>query len=219
MTAEPYFATRLLSVWRTRGGPGFLRFLITRLARIQSDMMFERMLVDQTEPPSFGPDRQIILIDRDNLDDPSLQDVVSQLLTSESSIYRQGLKENDLAFAVVDRERQLLHRTFVQFETSYKTLLGEAMSVPLLTHCHTIPSMRGERLYPQTLLHVGALLRARGYDRMIITCDERNQASIRGIGHGGFELISSIRSLVILARFGIQQIKTKQTVRWRFVRL
>jgi hypothetical protein len=219
MTGRADLAARLRSVWRARGGRGFLHFLLTRLARLQSDMVFGRPLQDEAEPPSFGSERQIVVIERGNLEDPSLQDIVAQLLASESSVYRPGLEANDLAFAVIDQDRRLLHRTFVQFETRYKTMLGEAMSVPLLTHCHTIPSMRGERLYPKTLLHAGAFLRARGHERMVITCDEHNQASISGIRRGGFELECAIRSLVIFARFVIQQIKNGRTVRWRFVRL
>lgn len=219
MSAQPYLSTRLLSIWRARGVRGFLRFLITRFARTQSDMVFERALCGQTSHQSFGQDRQIIVIERSNLDDPALQGVVAQLLAAESSIYRPGLEENDVAFAVIDRERRLLHRTFVQFDTRYKTLLGESTDVPLLTNCHTIPSMRGERLYPKTLLHAGAFLRDRGHDRMIITCDERNQASISGILRGGFELKRAIRSFVILARFALQEIRINEAVHWRFIRL
>ena len=219
MSEQHYFATRCLSIWRTRGGLGFFRFLITRLARTQSDMVFERDLLDQALPQPFGQDHRIIVIDRHNLNDPALHDIVAQLLTSESSIYRLGLEENDIAFAVIDGERTLLHRSFVQFRTSYKTLLGETIDVPLLTNCHTIPSMRGERLYPKTLCYAGALLSKRGHDRMIITCDQRNEASIRGIIHGGFELKRAIRSFVILARFVIQKIDAEQTARWRFIRI
>ncbi|MGI9494223.1 MAG: hypothetical protein ACR2QF_17670 [Geminicoccaceae bacterium] len=217
MSAQSYFSTRIVSIWQTRGGFGFFRFLMTRFLRTQSDMVFERNLLEPEPPPTFGSDRQIIVIERDNLDQPDLEDVVAQLLEAESSIYRAGLEHDDIAFAVIDEKRQLLHRSFVQFETRYKTLLGETDDVPLLTNCHTVPTARGERLYPKTLLHAGALLAERGYDRMIITCDERNQASIRGIIRGGFQQKRVIQSLVILARFALQKIADEHDVRWRLV--
>jgi hypothetical protein len=190
---------------------------MTRFLRTQSDMVFERDLSAPGLSQTFGPSRRIIVIERDNLDQPDLEDVVAQLLDTESSIYREGLEHNDIAFAVIDQERRVLHRSFVQFETRYKTLLGETDEVPLLTNCHTDPSVRGERLYPKTLVHAGVLLAERGYDRVIITCDERNQASIRGILRGGFEQKRVIQSLVILARFAYQKISTGHAVHWRFV--
>lgn len=219
MSVPSYFSTRISSIWQARGGLGFLRFLITRFLRIQSDIVFERDLLEPGLPQAFGPDRQVIVIERHNLTQPDLKDVVDQLFEAESSIYRLALDENGLALAVIDSQRRLLHRTFVQFETRYKALLGETDDVPLLTNCHTDPAVRGERLYPKTLVFAGALLAKRGYERMIITCDERNHASIKGIVRGGFQRKRVIQSLVVLALFAIQKINVEHAVRWRFVYL
>lgn len=219
MSEIAHLATRLHSIWRSRGFLGLCWFLVTRLARTQSDMVFEQRLRDQPIPTAFGANRTILIIEHENVGDPSLQDIVIQLLASESAIYRSGLQQGDLAFAVVDENRRLLHRSFVQFQTRYKTLLGETADVPLLTNCHTIPSMRGERLYPKTLCYAGAILAKRGYHRMIITCDEKNLASIRGIAHGGFILKRVIRSLIVFARFAVQKINVDQTINWRIVRI
>lgn len=217
MSTQSHLVTRVGSIWNARGSAGFIRFLLSRLARTQSDMVFERDLLERIVTQPFGQGRQFVVIERTNLDDCELQDIVGQLLASESSAYRPGLEKNDIALAVIDEERHVLHRTFIQFETRYKTLLGESAAVPLLANCHTIPSMRGERLYPKTLHHAGALLAKRGYQHMIIACDRRNEASIRGIVHGGFQLKRALRSLVIFARFALQKIDIERTVRWRLV--
>jgi len=221
MSASGYALMRLRSLQEARGWLGLVRFLMSRLARSQSDLVFERALAEQAEPPAavdFGAGRRIVVIDRGNLDDPEHGPLLAQLLAGEGAVYRPGLEQDDMALAVVDGAGSVLHRSFIQFETRYKSLLGEATWLPLIGNCHTAPSARGERLYPKTLRHAASLLAWRGYRRVIITCDARNASSIRGIQRAGFQQVRAITSLILLFRLVIQHIRRGDArTTWRMV--
>lgn len=201
---------RLRTLQETRGWFGLARFLATRVLRTQSDVVFERAMAGEDRSPAmpdFGAGRRLVIVDRRNLDEPALSPVVTRLLTGDSAVYRTGLERGDMALAIVNGEGVLLHRSFIQFETRYKTLLGEAIAVPLIANCHTEPSARGERLYPKALLYAASLLARQGHAHAIITCDAANIPSIRGILRAGFREKRRITSLVVLLRLAIQHIR------------
>ena len=221
MSAAGYALLRLRSLHEARGWLGLAHFLVTRLARTQSDVVFERMLADEagSETPAFGEGRRMVVIDRQNLDDPAQKPLLAQLFVGENAAYRPGLERGDIALVVVDDQGFVLHRSFIQFETRYKTVLDEAIDVPLIANCLTVPSARGERLYPKTLGFAASLLARLGYDRVIITCDATNTPSINGIVRAGFEKRRAISSLVILFRLVLQRIsrnkgRTSRRVVW-----
>lgn len=221
MSAAGYALTRLRSLQATRGWLGLTRFLMTRLLRSQSDVVFECRTADQGREMAesdFGAGRAIVLIDRHNLDDPERAALLAQLLAGESAVYRAGLERGDMALTVVDEEEVLLHRSFIQFQTRYKSILGEAEEVPLIANCHTVPRARGERLYPKTLRYALSLLASQGYDRAIITCDADNTSSIRGILNAGFRQTRAINSLIVLFRLVFQRISwSDKRTTWRMI--
>ncbi|MGI9509523.1 MAG: hypothetical protein ACR2QJ_09275 [Geminicoccaceae bacterium] len=219
MSAVGYGLLRLRSLRETRGWLGLAGFLLSRLARTQSDVLFERRLGQhEPEPPALGLDHRLVVIDRRNLDDPTMRPLLAELLAGESAAYRPGLEHDDMALAVVDAEGSILHRSFIQFETRYKAILGEADELPLIANCHTVPAARGERLYPKTLGHAAALLARQGYRRVIITCDAKNASSIRGIVKAGFQRQRAITSLVLLFRLAVQRIDWSHgRTSWRVV--
>lgn len=220
MSAAGYALLRLRSLHEARGWLGLARFLATRLARTQSDVVFECALAeDETEAPVFDPGRRMVVIDQRNLGDRALQPVLAQLFVGESAAYRPGLERGDIALAVVDDHGFVLHRSFIQFETRYKSILGETIEVPLIANCLTVPSARGERLYPRTLRHAASLLARLGYGRVIITCEAANASSISGILRAGFKESRAIASMVILFRLVVQRIsrsdgRTNRRVVW-----
>ncbi|MGI9489966.1 MAG: hypothetical protein ACR2RF_29575 [Geminicoccaceae bacterium] len=165
MSTAGYALTRLRSLRAARGWLGLARFLVTRLARSQSDVVFEGRAAEgerSTTDGDFGPGRRLVVICRENLDDPERKPVLVQLLAGESAVYRTGLERDDMALAVIDDQGSVLHHSFIQFETRYKSILGEAVHVPLITNCHTVSRARGERLYPKTLRFALSLLADHG---------------------------------------------------------
>lgn len=223
MSAAGYALTRLRSLQAARGWVGLARFLMTRLLRSQSDVVFECRTAEKGQPTpedDFGAGREIVIIDRNRLDRPEIIPLLAQILAGESAVYRTGLQRNDLALVIVDEEGSVLHHSFVQFETRYKSILDENAEVPLITNCHTVPRARGERVYPKTLRYALSLLARHGHDRAIITCDAGNTASIRGIEHAGFQQSRAITSLVVLFRLAFQRIGwSDQRTTWRVIRL
>lgn len=222
MSAAGYALTRLRSLQAARGWLGLARFLMTRLLRSQSDVVFECRTVDQGRLPAegdFGDGRRLVVINRKNLDAPERASLLAELLAGESAVYRAELERGDMALAVIDEEGALLHRSFIQFETRYKSILGEAEEVPLIANCHTVPRARGERLYPKTLRYAMSHLARHGHDRaVIITCDPQNTSSIRGIINAGFQQSRAITSLFILFRLVIQRIDwSDHRTTWRMV--
>ncbi len=209
MSTAGYALTRLRSLRAARGWLGLARFLVTRLARSQSDVVFEGRAAEgerSTTDGDFGPGRRLVVICRENLDDPERKPVLVQLLAGESAVYRTGLERDDMALAVIDDQGSVLHHSFIQFETRYKSILGEAVHVPLITNCHTVSRARGERLYPKTLRFALSLLADHGHASAIITCDAGNTPSIRGIEHAGFQQTRAILSLVVFFRLVFQRI-------------
>ncbi len=221
MSAAGYALTRLRSLQAARGWLGLAGFLATRLMRTQSDVVFECRTKEAPRSATdedFGEGRRLAVIDRDNLDDPERAHLLTQLLAGESAVYRAGLERGDMALAVTDEEGLVLHRSFIQFETRYKSILGEGREVPLIANCHTVPTARGERLYPKTLRHAVSLLASLGHDRAIITCDAENTPSIRGIEHAGFRQTRAITSVIMLFRLALQRIRwCDRRTTWRIL--
>jgi len=213
-----YAINRLRSVQQSRGWNGLAFFLATRLVRVQSDLVFEMPCSSRNEGVDFGNGRQVVVVDKQNFEAPGIKTVTSQIFSGESSVYRDDLNNGGMAFAVVDNDKKVLHHSIVQFETRYKTILGERDDVPLIGNCHTEQNSRGERLYPKMLSYVSAFLADQGHSRAIITSNEHNMRSISGIQRAGFKLARSIKSHVILARLAIQRIEQdSEPGSWKFV--
>lgn len=220
MNQGGYLALRLRTLWLSRGPVGFLRFVLSRVVRNTRDLVFEHDLDADTAgapEPAVG---RFVDVDNRNIDDRALAPLLDQVLRGEGEIYRPGLRHDDRLFLIADDAGRVLHYSFVQFESRYKTLLGEDGAVPMFTRCWTAPAARGKRLYPSTLRHGSAALAQDGFRRVLITCDPANTASVRGIEHAGFRLARRISSMIFLSRLALQRISGPNGgVRWRLVRL
>ena len=120
MSAAGYARLRLRSLQAARGWLGLARFLATRLLRTQSDVVFERRLAkERTEIPAFGEGRRMVMIDRQNLDDPAQKPLLAQLLVGESAAYRRLDGLANLATSTADRigVKQTLKRTMRRLST------------------------------------------------------------------------------------------------------
>lgn len=216
-----YILERLTGIWKTRGPFGFLRFLFSRLVRIDKDLVFDTLLTDTVADKDITPEiGTLVEINRHTIQDPAIKALVGQVLTEENRHYADGLRQNDLMFVVVGTGEAVLHYSCIQFESRYKALLGEAPETPLFTHCWTAAEARGRKLYPTVLQYGCKTLAALGHDRAVITCHPDNIASIKGIERAGFNRQHLITSLIFLSRFAIQKIvPPPKAARWRCTRL
>jgi hypothetical protein len=215
-----YLLKRLSGVWRGRGPAGFIRFLGSRLIRVARDVVFERNLSDEAPEFQVSDMPDIVTIDSDNLSDPEFSPILEQILGGEGEMYLQEIRENGILFYILDEGGRIAHHSSVQFVSRYKTIIGEDLKTPMFTNCWTAPQARGKRLYPITLKFGGNILAARGYDRVLITCEPDNIASVKGIKHAGFREIRSVTSLLVFSRFAIQRISGPGIpARWRMAAL
>ena len=217
----PYLYTRIRGLYQARGLVGTVRFLASRIVRMAADQCFEADL--SAEPPSatFPTDVQVRLIDRRTVGDPNVALWLQAATQGESQVYLEGLAKDDLLYCIVDRNGEVIHYSFVQFVSRYKTILDEDIATPLFTNCWTSPNARGKRVYPNTLLTACGELRRRGHRRVVITCDPDNTASTKGILHAGFRPTRRISSLIFLSRLALQRIvrDPAERARWRLCRL
>lgn len=220
MGASNELTGRLRDVWRARGALGFLRFAVSRLVRVSRVLVFERKLADGISDRIEIDMPTILTIDRHNLDDPSVASVVDRALGGESNVYRFGLQKNGLMFCVNGNCGTLMHYSFVEFETRYKKVLDEDDATPMFSNCWTAPDARGNRFFSSTLRYGCCVLASKGFDRVLITCDPENIASVKGIQRAGFNLIRNITSLLLVSRLAIQRVsESGRKPRWRAARL
>ncbi len=197
---------RLVSVLKARGPKAFAFFIMTRVLRRQSDMLFEiDPQVHSTSSSDFG-EHQLVIIDRDRPPTTLDEDLIQQLFSDENGQYRSALNEGDSLYFVMNSDRQVLHFSYVQHQTRYKKILGEPVGVPLIGNCFTASQARGQKLYPKTLIEICRNLAGQGCSRAIITCAPDNIPSIKGIERAGFSLIFRVESVLILSRFALQSI-------------
>lgn len=191
---------KTLMIYRARGPLGLGRFLVTRIARRQHDILFERVLV----PEAAGTDalclEPVVVIDKDHLGAAETASVEAQIFAGDNAEYRPGIKTGDIAFAHTEPGGQLVTYAFVLYRTFYKRLLAIPGSAPLIGNCFTVPAMRGRGLYPAMLRTVCRHLARMGHDRVFISCAPDNRASIRGIERAGFRRIKDISNLVVLSK-------------------
>jgi len=64
--------------------------------------------------------------------------------------------------------------------------LGLSGPIAYIWDCHTLPRARGRGLYRDNLLTISRLMLEGGSESMLIYCNARNTASMRGIGAAGF---------------------------------
>lgn len=220
MASGGYLRTRLSSLHRSRGTLGLLTFLASRIVRVSRDVVFRRSTEFRPHDADAPAAGRFVAVDRYNLDRPEHRTILDQVLNGEQAIYRIGLEKDDLLFVVADDDDEVLHHTFVQFESRYRQLLDLDDAEPMFTNCWTSPKARGHKLYPATLRYGCGELSKRGHRIATVTCAPDNTASIRGILHAGFTQVTTITSLVFLSRFAVQTfVDAAGATRRRIVRL
>jgi hypothetical protein len=206
MKSLHYVYIRTHSLWKARGTKGFLKFILSRLARITKDIVFEIDLKTQDREkntlPSVGT---LIVVDKEDLEQPWSKQTLQNILKGENEIYSEGLKHDDILLAVEGSDQETLHYSFVQFISRYKKVIGENNQTPMFVNCWTAPEARGRRLYPTVLSKGCEILGKKGYEKALITCHPDNIASIKGIEHAGFGKKRNITSLILLSRIVIQK--------------
>jgi GNAT superfamily N-acetyltransferase len=191
---------RLRFIGRSRGVFGLVAFVATRILRFRSDILF-----GMDVPPGQGgtaavPPDAVVVVDRSTLSEARSIDVARQVLTGYNEVYREGLHRDEILYAFLDGDGNVLSYAFVLFDTRAKRVLRLPTTVPLIANCYTRPEARGRRLYPGLLRFAAADLARRGHERIFINCTSDNTASIRGIEAAGFARIAEIRSGLFLSR-------------------
>ncbi len=203
------FIKRCQGVIHTRGWPGFIKFISSRVVRISGDLVFEKSL-NANEPqiqkkPAAA--YKAFVIDASNLQSPENKWLVQSVLRGENLEYLEGLKKKDCMVVIVnDKDNKVVHTSFVQFETSYKNLLNEGNSTPLIGNCWTSQEHRGKGLYPYAIGQCCQEIARRGCKRIIISCAPDNTASIAGIKKAGFVKIREVKTLAILTKIYFQKL-------------
>jgi hypothetical protein len=195
---------RLITVWRSRGPRGFFRFLRSRIFSYRRDLIFDTQIAEGGAPPRWDGAGAVIFISCENLDRDFNAQLAGQLAKGEGSEYVLGLHGRDLLVAVVDESGDVLHHSFILFDTRTKVLLNESMDIPLFAHCATRTDARGRHLYPMALRYGLGVLSQRGHRRAVINCDSSNLASIKGIEHAGFCVAREVRTWLVGSRLGLQ---------------
>ena len=211
------YIQRAQGVLQTRGWFGLLKFLCSRVVQFSEDLVFEKKLDDTAAavPEKPGPDYQTHLLKASNLNAPENRWLVQSVLQGEGLQYLQGLQKEDCMVAIV-QNREVVHTSFVQFETSYKKLLNEANAAPLIGNCQTAQKHRGKGLYPYAINHCCHEIARRGGQRILISCAPDNVPSVSGIKKAGFVKVRRVKTLTVLTLFYCQKVIPKNGVKSRY---
>lgn len=192
---------RLATELRTRGIPGFARFIALRLMQRRADVLFEFDLSHLAATDAEGPIDAIVVVNRGNFGSAATASVERDVLTGPNHEYVEELQGKGTLMAVIDGQGKVTSYAFVVFESFYKRILGESDDMPIISNCVTLPAYRGQGIYPRLLRATCRHLAAQGYRRAIITCAPDNIASVRGIEKAGFRRVKTLHSLIFFARW------------------
>jgi len=201
-----HYLNRCYQVFNNRGIKGFIVFLWKRVIRCDRDVLFEYTYNsdDIKEVNLKENDHYTVhIIDQKNIEDINYREVLETALSNENQVYKEGLFKKDVLFVVL-KKSELVHTTFIQFESKYKVILGEEARVPLIGNCWTSEKCRGQGVYPYILKLACKRMIDSGFSRVVITCDPNNYASIAGIKKAGFYLDKSITSYIFINKLAMQ---------------
>lgn len=103
-----------------------------------------------------------------------------------------------------------VHRSWVKHKPQYVSL-HSLLSIPLnynevfIHYCETAPDARGKNIYPHVLSRIASDFKDRS--RILISVNEKNISSIKGVKKAGFVEIEHYRLIVI---FGIKYIRVEK---------
>jgi hypothetical protein len=191
---------RLMRVVESRGWANAARFLMSRIARLQDDLVFAADPAQLARPFKRAGLRMLVLTSG-NVEWALPHPVFERMFQGEGALYREAVRRGDLGFVVLGPTDRLLHQSFVHFRVRTKQLIGESAEVPLIAYCRTAWAWRGLGLFSDTLGHIMAVLAVRGHRRALVSCEASNEAAIRCIEHLGFHRIRRLHSLILLNRW------------------
>jgi GNAT superfamily N-acetyltransferase len=191
---------RLSGVVESRGWTNALRFVATRLWRVQDDMLFVAEPAKLAMPFQQSGLRMLVLTSR-NVDWALAPETHRQLFRGEAALYRDAVRQGDLGFVVLGPTDQILHQSFVHFQVRTKRLIGESDDVPLVAYCRTAPPWRGLGLFSDTLAHIMAVLSVRGHCRALVQVESLHAAAIQTLEHMGFRRLRRLQSVILLNRW------------------
>jgi hypothetical protein len=186
---------RMANLRKTRGWFELLKFLLHRtVARPWEAAVYDRDLSAELSKMESKKEEVFYCGGKDLLS-TSPPELRCLLERPEDWEYLEGIKKGDLFYAVA-RDGKFLHSGFVMLQTRQTGILGESWGTPLIGNCNTMPSARGQGLYPRALGAVCDALKARGYSRVLMETDPANSSSRRGIEKAGFSLHRILRGWI-----------------------
>src|SRR5690348_16788853 len=96
---------RLLGVLETRGWANALRFLMSRVARVQDDLVFAADPTQLARPFQRGGLRMHVLT-RGNVEWALPRPLRDQIFEGEGALYREAVREGDMGFVVLGPTEQ-----------------------------------------------------------------------------------------------------------------
>lgn len=211
------YIDRCKGIIQGRGFVGLLKFIYKRIVQISGDLVFERKLADGDFRSNSVLDERfkIFVIDAQSVDSREMQWLLGKIMHGENLIYLDGLRKKDCMVAITAGE-QVVHTSFVLFETSYKMILNESNPTPLIGNCWTSKDFRGQGLYPHAIVRCCDEMAFRGCERILISCAPDNLPSIAGIKKAGFVLIRRVATVLVLTKLFYQKMTEEGDVKFRF---
>lgn len=206
------YINRCQGILYTRGWRGLFKFIASRIVRLSKDLIFEKSLgtEDFSAEIGFYKYYKVFFINASNLQDKENKWVIKSTIRGENLEYLEGLKRKDCMVAIATGDK-VVHTSFVQFETSYKKMLAETNTTPLIGNCWTSQEHRGKGLYPYAIAFCCREMAKRGHRRIIISCAPKNFSSVAGIKKAGFKKIKIVTNISILTKIYLQKsISTKE---------
>lgn len=205
---------RLKLLLISHGFIGLIGFILSRLVRVTHENIYQRMHDETLESLQYL--KLVVgwkshIIDRTNFEEKNNIALLESLYHGEVETYINGIKADSILFAITDG-KVVIHTSFVQFKTRYKSLIHEESETPLIGNCWTKSRYRGKALFSSTInLAVNNLFK-RNYQRVLISCASNNIASIKGIEKANFQLVQKLKSYILLNKF-VLQISTKNELK------
>lgn len=198
--------TRLRQLLASRGLIGLLGFIFSRLLRVTHENIYQKtanqkQLNLKVTELKFG--WKVHRIDRTNFEEKNNIALLQSLNHGEIEGYINGIKAHSVLFAVTD-QKKVIHTSFVQFKSRYKTIIHEPYDTPLIGNCWTDNQYRGNGLYPTTIHLAAESLFTNDYDRVLISCAVNNIPSIKGIEKAQFNLVKQLKSYILFNKFALQ---------------
>ena len=204
---------RIRCIWLQRGAWGTIRFVLSRIYRRQSSLVFGADLEKPRPPASWDANEQVLQIGPENVDSEMTPEL-ERFLGGEAIDNIEGLHNGDRLFVVVSGG-QYLHRGYILFNTREKKLIGEVHDAPMIGCCMTSPAARGRGLYRKALIEEMNYLHRQGYRRVTIETSPDNLASRKGIEAAGFSYAWEARIWILLNLLIVRCIRTQTGNQWR----